>query len=163
MSTEIPRQTSRLLGARGWFEDFTVGQQIRHARASTIDEIEGSFIAKQVMNTAQAHFNDEVETGMGSGRVVFGLATASMVLGLSAQDCTEHAIAELGCDKFRFRSPVHHGDTISAYSEVLSVADSPDHQDVGVVTFKHWGVRQDDVIVFEGERTVLIKRQSHWR
>lgn len=163
MSAEIPRETSRLLGTTGWFEDFTVGQQIRHARASTIDEIEGSFIAKQVMNTAQAHFNDEAETGMGSGRVVFGLATASMVLGLSSQDCTEHAIAELGCDKFRFRSPVHHGDTISAYTEVLSVAHSPDRQDAGVVTFKHWGLRQDGVIVFEGERTALIKRQSHWK
>lgn len=162
MSATISGATSRLLGATGWFEDFGVGQQIRHARASTIDEIEGSFIAKQVMNTAQAHFNDHIEHGMGEGRVVFGLATASMVMGLSSQDCTEHALAELGCDKFRFRSPVHHGDTVSAYTEVLSVADATDRADAGVVVFKHWGVKHDGVIVFEGERTVLIKRKSHW-
>lgn len=28
--------------------------------------------------------------------------------------------------------------------------------------FEHWGVKQDDSIVFEGEREVLIKRRSHW-
>lgn len=162
MTSAINRETSALLGATGWFEDFSPGQKIRHARASTIDEIEGSFIAKQVMNTAQAHWNDHIETGLGEGRVVFGLATASMVLGLASQDTTEHAITELGCDKFRFRSPVHHGDTVSAYSEVLSVDDAPDREDAGIVVFKHWGVRHDDVVVFEGERTVLIKRKSHW-
>ncbi len=28
--------------------------------------------------------------------------------------------------------------------------------------FKHYGVNQDDKNIFEGERTVLIKRRSHW-
>jgi hypothetical protein len=36
-----------------WFEDFTVGRQMRHARSATIDEVENNFITKQVMNTAQ--------------------------------------------------------------------------------------------------------------
>jgi itaconyl-CoA hydratase len=30
------------------------------------------------------------------------------------------------------------------------------------VRFKHYGVNQDDKHIFEGERTVLIKRRSHW-
>ena len=34
--------------------------------------------------------------------------------------------------------------------------------DAGIVRFKHYGVNQDDKHVFEGERTVLIKRRSHW-
>ena len=35
-------------------------------------------------------------------------------------------------------------------------------EDAGEVRFKHWGVNQNDVVVFEGERRVLIKRRSQW-
>jgi acyl dehydratase len=31
--------------------------------------------------------------------------------------------------------------------------------DAGVVRFKHYGVNQEDKVVFEGERRVLIKRR----
>jgi acyl dehydratase len=155
-----------LLASTGWFEDFTVGQQIRHARAATIDEVEGAFLSKLVVNTAQAHWNehflnDSPTAALGTGRLVFGLLTASVVFGLAAPDTSEQALAELGCTGLRFRAPVHHGDTVEAFTEVLDTAPSPDRDDAGVVRFKHWGRRHDNVIVFEGERTVLIKRKQH--
>jgi len=28
--------------------------------------------------------------------------------------------------------------------------------------FRHWGVNQDDKVVFEGDRRVLVKKRSHW-
>ncbi len=153
-----------LLGSAGWFEDFTVGQRIRHARASTVDEVEGAFLSKLVVNTAQAHWNDHLlqDSPLGSGRLVFGLLTASLVFGLTAPDTSEHMIAELGCRALRFRAPMHHGDTVEAFTEVLETTPSPDRDDAGVVRFKHWGRRHDNVIVFEGERTVLIKRKQYW-
>jgi acyl dehydratase len=158
------RRTSRLLGSTGWFEDFVVGQRIQHARAATIDECEGSFLSKYLMNTAQAHFNERYLSGteLGSGRLVAGLLTASTVFGLAFEDTGEHAIAELGCTGMRFRAPVHHGDTIEAFTEVLAITDSPDRPDAGILVFKHWGRRQDKTVVFEGERTTLLKRKSHW-
>jgi acyl dehydratase len=61
----------------------------------------------------------------------------------------------------RFRTPVHHGDTLYAFSEVLETRDS-DREDAGIVRFAHRGVNQEGQLVFEGERTVLIKRRSHW-
>jgi len=153
-----------LVGERGYFEDFQVGQRMRHARGATIGEVENGFISKQVMNTAQAHWNEHYLTGgpLGSGRVVFGLVTASVVFGLSSQDTAEHAIAELGCTGLRFRAPVHHGDTVYAYTEVLSTSEAQDREDAGVVVFRHWGVTHDERVVFEGVRTVLLKRRSHW-
>jgi acyl dehydratase len=42
------------------------------------------------------------------------------------------------------------------------VSDSPDRADAGLVTFKHWGRNQHDDVVCELERTVLLKRRSHW-
>ena len=162
MTTQPHTETASLLGAKGWFEDFTVGQKIKHARASTVDEIEGSFIAKQVMNTAQSHWNEHLPNPLAEGRLVFGLATASVVLGLSSQDCTEHAVRETAYDNFQFASPVVHMDTISAYTEVIDKHDSPDADDHGSVTFRHYGVNQHGTVVFRGERTALIKKKTNW-
>lgn len=155
---------SALTGATNWFEDFAVGRRMRHARAATIDEVENNYLSKQVMNTAQGHWNEEIMRGsaLGDGRLVFGLITGSMTVGLTSQDTAENALAELGLDKVRFREPVHHGDTITAYTEVLEAGPAPDRDDAGVVRFKHWGRNQHGDVVCELERTVLVKRRSHW-
>ena len=154
-----------LTGQGNYFEDFVVGQRMKHFRSATIDEVENNYLTKQVMNTAQAHWNEEAMRGspMGEGRLVFGLITGSMTVGLTSQDTAENAVAEVGLDKVRFRKPVHHGDTITAYTEVLTVDESATHPDAGVVRFKHWGRNQPGDVVCELERIVLVKRRSHWK
>jgi acyl dehydratase len=146
-----------------WFEDFTPGERMRHARGTTVGEVENQLLTKLVLNTAEAHFNEHLMTGssLGDGRLVFGLVTGSIVIGLATQDTAEHAVAEVGLDRLRFTSPVHHGDTLYAFTEVLSV-DDVDRDDVGLVRFKHWGANQEGTIVFEAERSVLVKRRNHW-
>ncbi|MCC6386420.1 MAG: MaoC family dehydratase [Dehalococcoidia bacterium] len=159
-------RVAALTGTGTYFEDFPVGRKMRHARGATVDEVENNYLSKAVVNTAQAHWNEHASRGgnspLGEGRVVFGLITGSMVIGLASQDTAENAIAEVRLDKLRFTSPVHHGDTIYAFSEVIAAEASPERGDAGLVTFKHWGVTHDDRVVFEGERTVLVKRRSHW-
>ena len=128
-----------LTGNDTYFEDFTVGQKIRHARGTTIDEVENQLLTKLVMNTADGHWNEAkmVNTPFGQ-RLVFGFITASMVIGLATQDTAENAIKELRLDKIRFRKPVFHGDTVNAYTEVLAKEETGDPA-AGVVRFKHWG------------------------
>ncbi len=155
---------SDLTSSTGYFEDFAVGQRMHHARSATIDEVENNYISKQVMNTAQSHWNEELLTGsqLGDGRLVFGLITGSMTVGLASQDTSENALQELGLDGVRFKKPVHHGDTITAYTEVLETTDAADRDDAGIVRFKHWGLNQHGDVVCVLERQVLIKRRSHW-
>ena len=154
--------SSHLTGSGGYFEDFEVGAKMRHARGTTVGEVENQLLSKLVMNSADAHFNDHKMKRLPFGqRLVFGLITGSMVIGLATQDTAENALAELRLDKLRFRAPVFHGDTLYAYTEVLDKRNA-DRDDAGVVRFKHWGVKQDKTIVFEGEREVLVKRRSHW-
>jgi len=81
------------------------------------------------------------------------------VIGLASQDTSENALAELSLNKIRFATPVFAGDTIVAFTEVLGVSDADDPA-AGIVHFKHWGVNQNDKIVFEGERKVLVKRRG---
>src|SRR5207253_949552 len=118
----LPVNVSSLTGDRGYFEDFAPGQRMRHARAATVTDVEGSFVTKQVMNTAQVHWNEHFrfDAAFGAGRVVFGLVTASLVFGLASQDATENTLEDLGCDNLRFRSPVRQGDTLHAFTEVLA-------------------------------------------
>jgi itaconyl-CoA hydratase len=146
-----------------WFEDFTPGERMRHARGSTVGEVENQLLTKLVLNTAQAHFNEHIMAGsdLGDGRLVFGLITGSIVIGLATEDTAEHAVAEIALHRLRFTAPVHHGDTLYAFTEVLATNDA-DQDDAGLVRFKHWGANQEGTIVFEAERTVLVKRRSHW-
>jgi acyl dehydratase len=143
-----------------YFEDFTVGDRYRHARGTTVGEVENQLLTKLVMNTAHAHFNEHAMKGGPFGqRLVFGLVTGSIVIGLATQDTAENAIAELALDKLRFKAPVFHGDTLYAFTEVLA-KDDGDRPDAGIVRFKHWGTKDDGTVVFEGERTVLVKRRD---
>jgi itaconyl-CoA hydratase len=91
-------------------------------------------------------------------RIVYGGISFSMVIGLAAQDTGEHVLEERGMDKIRLRAPVHHGDTLYAYTEVLETADA-EIPDAGIIRFKHFGINQDDKLVYEGERTVLMSRR----
>ena len=153
---------STLTGDGNYFEDFEVGTRMRHARGSTVGEVESQLLTKLLMNSADAHYNEQKMRALPWGRrLVFGLITGSLVIGLASQDTAENALAELRLDGLAFRAPVFLGDTLTAYTEVLETRDA-DRDDAGIVRFKHWGVKQDDSIVFEGEREVLIKRRSHW-
>lgn len=149
-----------LTGSTNYFEDFAVGDRYRHARGTTVGELENQLLTKLVMNTAHAHFNEHAMKSTPFGqRLVFGLVTASIVIGLATQDVAENAIEEVALDRLRFKAPVFHGDTLYAFTEVLSKADAG-RADAGLVRFKHWGANGDGTIVFEGERTALIRRRT---
>lgn len=151
-----------LTGSNNYYEDFDVGQVIRHARGKTMCENDNVGITLQVLNTADAHFNEDAVKDTFGKRLQFGGVTIAMIIGLTMQDTGENALAEIGLDKIRLKASVFHGDTLYAYSEVLAKNDSDQSvKNAGKVVFRHWGVNQDDVVVFEGERTVLIKKRAY--
>ncbi len=154
-----------LTSADNYFEDFEVGALIHHARGKTVTEMDNVMITNLVMNTAEGHFNEhrmkQGASGIFAQRVVFGGINLSMVLGLAAQDTAEQCLREIGLDKIRLTNPVYHGDTLYAYTEVLEKSDA-DREDAGIVRFRHYGVNQNDKLCVQAERTVLLKRRSHW-
>ncbi len=167
----VASDISGLTGNDNFFEDFQIGEVYEHARGKTVGEIDNVLITNLVMNTAQGHFNEHQMAATELGhRITFGGVTTALVIGLAMEDTGENAVAELALDKIRFRTPVLHGDTLYAFSEVLDKGDfdaraagRPDlahWRDVGEVRFRHWGLNQRDETVFEGERRVLIKRRA---
>jgi acyl dehydratase len=155
-------ELARLTSADNYFEDFEVGQTIRHYRGKTVTNLENVNITNMVMNTAQGHFNEHMMSATPLGTVIsYGGVNFSIVLGLASQDTVENALAEIGLDNIKLSNPIVHGDTIYAYSRVLEKRDS-DREDAGIVLFQHWGVNQHDKLIAELQRTALIKKKSHW-
>ena len=156
---------SLLTGNDNYFEDFKVGDVYKHVRGKTMTPVENVQITNMVMNTAAGHFDEWQMKNNPWGAVdkiiVYGGINFSLVLGLASQDCVENALQELGLDNIKLSKMVHHGDSLYAYTEVLSKSDS-DREDAGIVVFKHYGVNQDEELVAQIERTALIKRRSHW-
>ncbi len=157
--------TAALTSADNYFEDFRRGDLWKHGRGKTVTEMDNVLLTNMVMNTAEGHFNEDVmrkgASGIFAQRVVFGGINLSMVLGLAAQDTAEQAIREISMTGIRLSNPVFHGDTLYAYTEVLS-AEPSDREDAGIVTFRHYGVNQDDKLCVQADRRALIKRRSRW-
>lgn len=155
-----------ITSAGSYFEDFTVGETLRHQRGRTITETDNHMFTSLVMNTAELHFNQDLvdrdpKTYYGGRRVVYGGVVLALTVGLASEDTSENALAELEMDNGRHTNPVFHGDTIYAESTVLDKRAS-DRADAGVVKFRLVGKKSDGTVVVEIDRSVLIKRRSHY-
>ncbi len=154
-------------GQDNYFEDFQVGDRYIHCRGRTVTEMDNVMFTHLAMNTAQGHFNEDMMSkikigGFGLKRVVVGSFTISLVMGLSVQDLSENALEEVMLDKLRLPSPVYHGDTLYAESEVLAREETDRYPGAGLVHFKVIGKNQNGQVVFEGERKVIIKKKEFY-
>jgi acyl dehydratase len=144
-----------------FFEDFHVGDTFSHANRHTITEEENLTFCTMTQNNQPLHIDKEFAAKSSFGRrLVNGLLTMGLVVGLSVEELTEGTIvANLGYEAVRHPAPVYHGDTISAESEVLSKRESKSKPDRGIVRLIQTGRNQDGKIVVELERTVLVLKK----
>ena len=146
-----------------FYEDLEVGQRIQHHLRRTVTEMDNVLFSALTMNTQPLHLDEEYakQTQFGQ-RIVHGVFTMALVVGLSVSDLTEGTIvANLGYDKVVHPQPVFHGDTISAETEVLEKRASASKPDRGIVRLRQIGRKQDGTIVVELERTVMfLKREK---
>ncbi len=145
-----------------YFEDLEVGQRFQHPRGRTITEMDNVLFSALTMNTQPLHVDEEFakDTAFGQ-RIVNGLFTLGLVVGLSVPDLTEGTIvANLGYDKIVHPQPVFHGDTIRAETEVLDKRESASKPDRGIVRLRQIGRKQTGEVVVELERTVLFLKRG---
>jgi itaconyl-CoA hydratase len=118
-----------------FFEDLSVGDHYRHALGRTITEADNTLFCAITLNTQPLHLNaDYAEKTPFGQRIVNGLLTMGLVVGLSVGDLTEGTIvANLGYDKVVHPNPVFHGDTLYAETVVLDKRESVSRPDRGIV------------------------------
>lgn len=145
-----------------YFEDLEVGQRFQHPRGRTVTEMDNVLFSSLTMNTQPLHVDEAFakDTAFGQ-RIVNGIFTLGLVVGLSVPDLTEGTIvANLGYDKIVHPNPVFHGDTIRVETEVLDKRESSSKPDRGIVRLRQIGRKQTGEIVVELERTVLFLKRG---
>jgi acyl dehydratase len=143
-----------------YLEDFRVGDVLRCRFGRTVTEADNLFFTCLTHNTNQVHFNAEFARATRFQRIlVNSLFTLSLVHGMSVQDTSENAVANLGWKRIELPNPVFVGDTLSVASEVLAVRESQSNPDVGIVTVKTTGTNQDGQAVIAFERAFMCPRR----
>jgi acyl dehydratase len=146
-----------------YFEDLDVGMTIKHSLGRTITEMDNVLFCALTMNTQPLHIDEHFaqKTQFGK-RIVNGIFTLGLATGLSVSDLTEGTIiANLGYESVKHPHPLFHGDTLYVESEVTNKRESKSNPNAGIVQIKHIGRNQNDVVVIEFSRTVLILKRDH--
>lgn len=146
-----------------YYEDLEPGATFRHSLGRTITETDNVLFSSLTMNPQPLHVNEDFASKTEFGRrVVNGLLTLSLVVGITVTDLTDGTIiANLGYENIRHPHPVFHGDTIYVETTVVSRRESRSRPNCGIVTLTHYGRNQDGVIVVEVTRSALfLKRQA---
>jgi acyl dehydratase len=146
---------------RGWegrfLEDFHVGDVYRHAHGRTITQTDNTWFSLLTNNPHDVHSNADYAARTEFGKpLVVSTLTLAVVTGLSVEDVSRNAVANLGWENVRLTAPVFAGDTIYAESEVLEVRPSKSLPSQGNVRVRTRVYYQDGATIMEFERAVLV-------
>jgi len=143
-----------------YFEDFTVGEVIKHWPGRTIRDFDDTWFTLLTMNTNPIHFDDHFASQSQHGRcLVNGTLVFSIVVGMSVRDISQTAIANLEYEFIRHLGPTFHGDTLYAESEILEKTESTSKRDRGVLYVETRAVNQRDEPIMSLRRRVLLPRR----
>lgn len=138
------------------YEELEVGATYRSRFGRTVLEADNVWFTLLTLNTNPIHFDAQHAAQTEWGKpLVDSTFTLALVTGLSVIDVSERAV-NLGWREVRLPAPVFAGDTIRAETEILEKRESKSRPGFGVVTVRTRGLNQDDVVVIEFERTVLV-------
>lgn len=145
-----------------YLEDFEVGDVYEHRPGRTITENDNIQFSLMTMNAHPMHCdkNFAAKSEFGQLLVNSGLSLA-IVLGMTVNDVSAKAIANLGWKEIKLVAPVFCGDTLYAESEVLEVRESKSRPTQGIVTTRTRGYKQDGTLVMEFIRMSLIPKRGH--
>jgi acyl dehydratase len=143
-----------------WFEDFTVGEVIKHWPGRTIRDFDDTWFTLMTMNTNPLHFDEHYASQSQHGRcLVNGTLVFAITVGLSVKDVSEKAIANLEYEKVVHLAPTFHGDTIYAESTILDKTPSRSKPDRGIVYLETRARNQREETVLSLRRRVLVPRR----
>jgi itaconyl-CoA hydratase len=143
------------------FEDFKVGQIIRHPLGRTVTAADNAWTTLIAVNTNPIHFDAHYSAQTEFKKpLVNSPFILALVTGLSVADISRYAI-NLGWDEVRLPAPVFEGDTVYAQTEVLSARESKSRPHMGIVEVKTTGFKQDGTVVMTFRRSILVYKRGH--
>jgi 2-methylfumaryl-CoA hydratase len=125
-----------LAGSTQGFDDYAPGERIDHVDGMTVEEAEHQLATRLYQNTARVHFNQFTEgKGRFGRRLIYGGHVISLARALSFNGLA-NAFHICGINGGRHVAPLFAGDTVFAWSEVITRAELPDRTDVGALRLR---------------------------
>lgn len=144
-----------------YFEDFLVGDEIRHCLSKTIFESDNNLFSLLTMNHHPLHTNIHYAEKNEHGKVlVVGTLVFSLVVGITVPDISGKAIANLGYESIIHLAPVFINDTIYAKTKIIEKRESKSKPDRGIVYVETIAYNQNNIEVLSFRRKVLIKKKG---
>lgn len=110
-----------------YFEDFRLGQEIRHATPRTITSGDMALYTALYGTRFAVNSSDEFARGLGLPRApIDDILAFHIVFGKTVPDISLNAVANLGYASGRFGEPIYVGDTVSTTSTVIGLRQNKD-------------------------------------
>lgn len=147
--------------AAKYFEEFELGEVMKHKPHRTVTETDNLLITTLTHNPQPLHLDAEFAGATEFGQIVVnGLFTFSLMVGLSVADTTLGTlVANLGYDAVVMPKPVFVGDTLRAESSVIEKRESKSRPNAGLVVFEHRAYNQRGELVCQCKRTALMLKK----
>ena len=145
-----------------FFEEFNVGEEIKHSLSKTIFESDNNLFCLLTMNNHPVHTNIDYAAKNQHGKVlVVGTLVFSLAVGMTVPDISGKAIANLGYEDVKHLAPTFVNDTLYVRSKILDKRESRSKKDRGIIYVESIASNQDGVDVLSFRRHVLIKKRNH--
>jgi 2-methylfumaryl-CoA hydratase len=144
-----------------FFEDFRLGETIRHATPRTLTQGDAALYAALYGMRFAVQSSDVFARTLGYRQSPLDdLLVFHTVFGKSVPDISINAVANLGYADGRFLAPVYPGDTLSAVSDVIGLKENANGK-TGIVYVRTQGFNQhgDGVLIYV--RWVMVNKRNN--
>lgn len=143
-----------------FFEDFRVGQIIRHATPRTVTAGDQALYTALYGARFVVQSSEAFARRVGYGHApVDDLLVFHIVFGKTVPDISLNAVANLGYADGHFLKPVYPGDTLLATSEVIGLKENSNGK-TGTVYVRSTGFNQEGDVVLSYVRWVMVKKRD---
>jgi len=141
-----------------FFEDYTVGEVIRHAVPRTVSGGERALYHALYPARHALYSSDTFARACGlPASPLDDIAAFHVVFGKTVPDISLNALANLGYAEGRWLRPVYPGDTINSTSEVIGVKQNSNAKS-GVVWVRTKGHNQRGEVVLDYVRWAMVRK-----
>jgi 2-methylfumaryl-CoA hydratase len=153
-------ETMMKTSAGNFFEDFRLGQLIRHATPRTVTSADAALYTALYGSRFAVQSSDAFAQAIGYPRSpIDDLLVFHIVFGKTVPDISLNAVANLGYADCRFLQPVFPGDTLSVTSEVIGLKENSNKQ-TGIVYVRSRGANQNGDTVLDYVRWVMVRKRD---
>jgi 2-methylfumaryl-CoA hydratase len=143
-----------------FFEDFRIGQVIRHATPRTLTTGDAALYTGLFGARFAVQSSNAFAKAIGYPRAPLDdLLVFHVVFGKTVPDVSLNAVANLGYANCFFRKAVYPDDTLTAQSEVIGLKENSSRK-TGIVYVRTTGYNQDSAPVLEYVRWVMVRKRD---